>query len=203
MEHLTTIMLALDLYHVPARVHLAQKAPLPDGIETLLRIAGNDAEVIRQASRAARVHPGVIRDAAVFFIEQAMLFPEADAYRVLGARCGASTSELRRNMSLLLRWLHPDHGPDEHVVFAHRVTEAWGVLKSDDRRAAYDRTLRGQANGKHNARTKSRNGSNRNGSSRNGSNRGPKQPTRRTPSISPPSGLFRRVLLLLLGRAAT
>ena len=199
MEHLTTIMLALDLYHVPARAQLARQAPLPDGIETLLKIAGNERNVVLQASLAAGVPPQILRDAAMFFIEQAMLFPEADAYRVLGTRRGASTSELRRNMSLLLRWLHPDHGPDEHGVFAHRVTEAWGVLKSEDRRAAYDRTLRGQTNGKSLARTKSRNGSSRNGASRR-----PKQPARRTPSIaSPTSRLFRRVLLLLLGRAAT
>jgi hypothetical protein len=194
MEHLTTIMLSLDLYHVPARVHLARKAPLPDGIETLLRIAGNEGAVVHQASRAAGVPPGIVHDAAVFFIEQAMLFPEADAYRVLGARPGAPSSKLRRNMSLLLRWLHPDHGRDEHAVFAHRVTEAWGALKSDDRRVAYDRTLRRQGNGKSLTRKKGRNGSSRSG--RNA------KPSRRPSSVdTPTSGLFRRVLLLLLGRA--
>ena len=43
-------------------------------------------------------------------------------------------------MALLLRWLHPDldrHG--ERSVFAARVTRAWNDLKTQERRAAYDR----------------------------------------------------------------
>ena len=74
-----------------------------------------------------------------FFIEQAMLYPDADSYRVLGASPKANSSELRRHMSLLLRWLHPDRGLSERSVFAHRVTRAWNDLKNEERRAAYDR----------------------------------------------------------------
>ena len=50
-----------------------------------------------------------LREAAAFYIEQILLHPDADHYRVLGAQPDASTAELRRNMALLIRWLHPDH----------------------------------------------------------------------------------------------
>ena len=52
----------------------------------------------------------------------------------------ASHSELRRNMTLLLQWLHPDLDRREaRSVFAARVTRAWNDLKTPERRAAYDR----------------------------------------------------------------
>jgi len=62
---------------------------------------------------------------------------------VLGATSGASYAELRRNMALLLRWLHPDLDPKgERTVFTARVTRAWNDLKTQDRREVYDRSLR-------------------------------------------------------------
>jgi curved DNA-binding protein CbpA len=66
--------------------------------------------------------------------------PESDSYRVLGAREKASTAELRQNMALLLKALHPDIGENkDRAVFAGRVTRAWEDLKTPDRREAYDR----------------------------------------------------------------
>ena len=49
-----------------------------------------------------------LREAAGFYIEQILLHPDADHYRVLGSQPGAANTELRRNMALLIRWLHPD-----------------------------------------------------------------------------------------------
>jgi hypothetical protein len=47
--------------------------------------------------------------------------------------------ELRRNMALLIKWLHPDMDrPGDQSMFVHRVTMAWDDLKTADRRAAYD-----------------------------------------------------------------
>ena len=77
--------------------------------------------------------------AAAFFIEQVFLFPEADSYRVLGARPDASTVELRQHMAVLLKWLHPDtENSGERAVLAHRVTQAWQDLKTEEKRAEYD-----------------------------------------------------------------
>ena len=81
-----------------------------------------------------------MRKASAFFIEQILLDPEADSYRVLGADRSATASELRRNMALLLRWLHPDMDRrGTRSMFAGRVTGAWETLKTPERRAAYDK----------------------------------------------------------------
>ncbi len=59
-----------------------------------------------------------MRQAATFFIEQILFAPNADSYRVLGASTSASAGELRRNVALLLRWLHPDLDPrSERSIF--------------------------------------------------------------------------------------
>src|SRR4029079_3789614 len=81
----------------------------------------------------------LLREAAAFYIEQILLHPDADHYRVLGAQPAASSAELLRNMALLIRWLHPDHkNGSERTVFTNRITRAWNELKTEDRRAAYD-----------------------------------------------------------------
>ena len=202
MEHLTTVMMALDLLRTPSRAHLVRKAPLPNGVETLLRLAGGDETLTREASAAAAVPPVVLREAATFFIEQAMFYPEADAYRVLGTRPGATTAELRRNMAHLLRWLHPDHGGDQRSVFTPRVTRAWNDVKNPERRAAYDR-LRRMAQTEHAlARKKSRSRPKTNGTSRHGPSNASQArlPRRARATPPPPTNVFRRMLLLLLGR---
>jgi len=85
----------------------------------------------------------VLHEAAAFFIEQILLYPEADNYRVLGATPDAAAAELRRNMAWLMAWLHPDRAPKtERSVLVARVTRAWNDLKTADRRAAYDEAQR-------------------------------------------------------------
>ena len=80
-----------------------------------------------------------MRAAATFYIEQILLFSDADSYRVLGASAETSSKDLRRNMALLMRWLHPDsRATDDRAIFAHRVSTAWESLKSAERRADYD-----------------------------------------------------------------
>ncbi len=92
----------------------------------------------------------------------------------------------------------PASGP----CFAHRVTRAWNDLKTEERRAAYDRLQRTALTEKSLKRKKGR-------SSPKGqmSNRRPRtippyaMPSRHAFKTHQPSGLLRRVLLLLLGRA--
>lgn len=138
MDDATALHVALDLIHVPSRAGYVRAHRLPPGIAEVLKIAAGD----RDALGAARTQTGrsadTLRHAAAFFIEQVLLCPGADSYRVLGADAGASDGELRRNMALLLKYMHPDLG-HEQSVFARRVTQAWNELKTRDRRAAYDR----------------------------------------------------------------
>ena len=80
-----------------------------------------------------------MRLAAAFFIEQILFAPDADSYRVLGANSQANAAELRRNVALLLKWLHPDVDQSgDRSVFVGRVTTAWNNIKTPERRAAYD-----------------------------------------------------------------
>jgi len=110
---------------------------------TLLRIASGDKEAMGQAAGKLGRSPEMLHEAATFYIVQILLFPEADSYRVLGATPAATHGELRHNMTLLLRWLHPDLDPKgELSVFAARVTRAWNDLKTSERRADYDRLQR-------------------------------------------------------------
>ena len=138
MSTTAAVRVAIDLMHVPSRVRYARAAPLPADVAILLQIAAGDEAAEVAAAEAVDRPRDTIRQASAFFIEQILLGPDSDSYRVLGADRTASTSELRRNMALLLRWLHPDMHHD-HSIFAGRVTAAWETLKTADRRAAYDR----------------------------------------------------------------
>jgi hypothetical protein len=167
MGEATALKLAIDLLHVPSRVRPMRSATLPGDVLTLLEIAAGNAEVTRQASEATGRTQDVVRNAAAFFIEQILLAPGADSYRVLGGTAQTSSSDLRRNMALLLRWLHPDmehNGNGDRSVFAGRITLAWEDLKTAERRAAYDTVQQGRrttsgARGKSGGRTASKRGS--------------------------------------------
>ncbi len=133
------IRVAIELMHVPSRVRIARTEPLPAGVDLLLRIAAGEAEAERTAIASTERPRELIRQAAIFFVEQVLLCPNSDSYRVLGTDSRASNVELRRNMALLVKWLHPDKDPQgQRSVFASRVTSAWDDLKTQERRASYD-----------------------------------------------------------------
>jgi hypothetical protein len=80
----------------------------------VLSIAARDEAARLAASVASGRSGDVIEDAAAFCIEQVLLYPEADSCRVLGASTMATAAELRRNMALFMRWVHPDLDPKGH-----------------------------------------------------------------------------------------
>lgn len=148
MSDRMALKVAIDLMHIPSQVRLFRSGPLPGGVLMLLRIAAGDEEAEQTAVALTGRSPETVRQAATFFIEQILFVPDADSYRVLGTSSQASPGELRRNVALLLRWLHPDLDPrGERSIFVGRVTTAWNNLKSPDRRAAYDDLRRSSMNG--------------------------------------------------------
>ena len=148
MSERVALKIAIDLMHVPSQVRLVRSEPLPDGVPMLLRIAAGDAQAEQAAVELTGRPREAVRRAAAFFIEQILFAPNADSYRRLGASPQASAGELRRNVALLLRWLHPDIDPrGERSVFAGKVTAAWNNLKTPERRAAYDELWRRRNNG--------------------------------------------------------
>ena len=203
-----TVKLAIDLMHFPSQVRSIRSAPLPDDVVILVRIAAGDEEATREAAEAAGRSGGVVREAATFFIEQVLLHPGADSYRVLAASPEAPYNELRRNMALLLRWLHPDSDPQgQRAVFATRVTRAWDDLKTQERRAAYDRSQRMAQAEKSLLRKKNsaRAQSNRQGRNPRWDYAGPHEGQnvyRRSLYSDGRRGVLRRILVLLFGRGA-
>ena len=195
--------LAIDLIHFPAQVRSLRSAPLPDDVLIVLRIAAGDKEAIREGAESAARSQQALCEAAAFFVEQILLYPGANSYRVLGARPDASYAELRRNMAILLRWLHPDRDRcGERTVFAARVTRAWNDVKTEERRAAYDRlqSLKEIDRALHRRPTGS---SSKSGSGYVRRPSGPGFGKRRVSMAShQDGGLVNRILTLLLGRTA-
>jgi DnaJ domain len=143
MRDPTALKLALDLVRLPLMVRQAKSSPLPRGVTFVLEVAAGEVDAIAAAAAITGWPEPSLREATGFFIEQILLNRQADSYRILGATTDASSSELRRNMALLMRWLHPDvhsgisSGKIDRSVLAHRVTSAWEDLKTDERRASY------------------------------------------------------------------
>lgn len=143
----SALKIALALVERPAQAKLVRDALLPPGTDLLLAVAAGEPDALAQAQALTMRTEPELRAAAGFFVEQAMLFDGADYYRVLGSAQDAPASQLRRNMALLMRWVHPDvqsgRGPDgmTRTVFARRITQAWDELKSQDRRSHYDEVL--------------------------------------------------------------
>ncbi|MGD9922962.1 MAG: DnaJ domain-containing protein, partial [Pseudorhodoplanes sp.] len=118
-------------------------ADLPPGVSLIIRIAGGDADAEKEALAQCRGRPiETIREAACFYIAQVLFDPRSDAYRTLGLDCYATREELRSNMALLLRWLHPDKDAGgENAIFIGRIINAWDMLKSEAKRTDYDLKL--------------------------------------------------------------
>jgi hypothetical protein len=139
MSDATALRMAVDLMLIPSRLRSLRTGPLPHGVPFLLRVATNDAEATREAIVLTGKPPETLRAAAAFFIEQILLRPGADSYHILGVGQDATASQLRQNLALLLRWLHPDVSENaQRSIFVTRVTTAWNDLKTPEKRAAYD-----------------------------------------------------------------
>lgn len=138
----TAVRVAIDLLQMPSRARTIRQSPLPDGMALLLRVAATEPAATAEAAALTGRTSDVVFQASVFFVEQVLLAPGTDSYRVLGASPQSSSADLRRNMALLVRWLHPDvKQSTDRASFVNRVTVAWDDLKTAERRAAYDRTL--------------------------------------------------------------
>lgn len=142
---------ALGLMKDPASVRAIRRGALPADVAALLAVAVGEPDAVAQARRRTGYTDDVLEAAAAFFIEQILLDRRANSYRVLGGTSASTHAELRHNMALLMRWLHPDRHAarsgleQDREIFAARVSRAWENLKSDERRAAYERAMaRGQ-----------------------------------------------------------
>lgn len=124
---------AIDLFYLPSKVRIVRTQPLPKGTGLLLRLAAGDTAATREAQTHSNRSASANTQAAVFFIEQVLLKPDADEYTILGLDPTANIAEFRAHMALLLKWLHPDISGDEYrSLMARRVIDAWNKIKSLD-----------------------------------------------------------------------
>ncbi len=148
MPRADALVAAMSMLERPHAAKLARASRLPEGVTFLLEIAAGEAQALGRASQLTGRTDATLQKAAGFFIEQVLLYPGGDSYRILGADGGTSLSELRRNMALIMRWLHPDVASDaasssvlNRSLFASRITQAWETVKTEERRAAYNSSL--------------------------------------------------------------
>ena len=130
---------ALALLRIPSmRVPLRQR-PLPEGIDQLIVLATGAVEPLALAAARSGEPQGQVLEAARFYVREVLLFPGADAYRVLGVSASASDAQIKLHYRHLQHWLHPDRrGNDWESVFATRINRAWNELRTPERRAAHD-----------------------------------------------------------------
>ena len=134
---------ALALARAPGERRALRQRPLPDGMETVLQVAGGSHVVaIQEAAAHAGMAPAEVVEAARFYLREMLFFPDADAYRVLGLAADASDEQVKHHHRLLQQWLHPDRPTsDWDAAFAARVNAAWSQLRTPARREAYAATL--------------------------------------------------------------
>jgi hypothetical protein len=137
---------ALELHARPGALATLRQRPLPDAVLLLIRIAAGDRQAIQDAAIRTSVGTRALTDAAVMYLRQVLFDADADNYRLLGVRADAGEDAFKEHYRWLMRWLHPDRDPDRlGEADAQRVNRAWHVLRSSERRLAYDRQRARQA----------------------------------------------------------
>ncbi len=145
MRQAQALALALSLCERPSAARTAQALPLPKGVTFVLEVAAGEAQAVSEAVKLTGRSENDLQRAAGFFIEQVLLTPTDDSYRILGSNREATFAELRRHMALIMKWLHPDLMFDQSLgndlnrsVYAKRVTKAWEFIKAQRRENGAD-----------------------------------------------------------------
>ena len=120
------IEVALDLARMPALARSSAAPALPPNIIELMRIAAASPEACQAAAAQTGEPKPVVIEAARFYLQQVLFRTDADCYRVLGIKPGASRTTARDHMRWLMEWLHPDRNKNSwDAVYAERVLKAW------------------------------------------------------------------------------
>ena len=141
MSDRMAVKIAIDIMHVPSQVRLVRSEPLPNDVHMFCELR----RVMMRRSAAVALTVARSRPCGrppLSSSNKSYLLLSSDSYRVLGVSPQASASELRRNVALLLRWLHPGFGSPRGAFDFHRSGDG-GLERCEDpeRRAAYDEIL--------------------------------------------------------------
>ena len=119
--------------------HGLRKLALPAGIEELLLATSGSPSRLATLAERLELPADEVLQAARFFVQELLLHPDADAYRVLGVAVDADQAVIKRHHRALQHWLHPDRlSNSPESVYSARVNHAWDRLRTPARRAAFD-----------------------------------------------------------------
>jgi hypothetical protein len=132
--------LMLGVFRSPARTSALRTRELPADVLDVIRIAAGDDKALAAARSAILLDDADLHVAANLVLHNMLFFDGADYYRTLGVRPDADAAQIKRHYRWLVRWLHPDRHPDEaHGAFVDRINRAWNAIRTEERRANYDR----------------------------------------------------------------
>ena len=135
--------LMLGVFRSPARSTTLRTRELPDDVLDVIRVAAGDEAAIAGARAGTGLDDADLHVAASLLLHNMFFFDGADSYRTLGVHPDADAAQIKRHYRWLVRWLHPDRNPDTmHTVFADRINRAWNSIRTEERRASYDDSLR-------------------------------------------------------------
>jgi hypothetical protein len=129
----------LEYFSAPGKYQLSLREPslLFASVREILQVAAG------RGAGAADSEP--LRQAAIFFIRAALLYPGADHYAVLGYATRADPADIKERYRLLMRLTHPDFAAAGSAAWpadaAVRVNRAYEVLSSPVLRREYDEQL--------------------------------------------------------------
>jgi len=118
-------------------------ASLPPDVRLVLRAAAGEAASVK-GTTATDASADERRAAAMRFIREVLLAPNASYYRNLGVERDAPIERIRDHYRELISIFHPDRlyakaSPGD-AALAPRLNEAYNALKHPESRARYDRT---------------------------------------------------------------
>ena len=128
---LAALELALRLYRAPQQAQALRNDLLPEaGVDRVIRCASGEEAALVEASAQLNTSREVLREAAAFYLTQTLFARDADAWRVLGVRPGASQDVLRAHFRLLVHWLATSRNRDPlYALYGDRVQRAWTELR--------------------------------------------------------------------------
>ena len=137
--------MALAFYREPVRFRDLKDPDRPLGGDAgpLLRLAaGSNPDALQLPPDLAEHDEW--QAAARFFVQQVLLAPGADYYRLHGLPRQADATEIRSHHRLLMRLVHPDrtHTDDAwQTAAAARINQAHTTLRDPEKRAEYNRQI--------------------------------------------------------------
>jgi hypothetical protein len=119
----------MALTRCPALAPAIAARAVPSDVIEVMRVAA-DADACAAAAAIVGVPAATLEVAAKHYLKQILLHADADDHRILGVTPDASREEARRNLTWLLRWLHPDRNRGWDAAHTRRIVAAWHEIST-------------------------------------------------------------------------